>query len=338
MPSYDGSGLVNLMAEIEGRLGGSPQVGGLTDSRTLADAATVVLVLFDGLGVAQLGHPDSEAFGPSFAGTLTCGFPSTTTVSLSTVATGLPPAQSGAVGHLTFYPELDKVVNTLKWIDLNGQTVPYDYPSVLPSRNLWERLRSAGVEPITVQPGGFQGSPLSRVLYRGARFEPAWDWPDLIEATISLAAEPRRFVFTYVPFVDVAGHSFGLESAEFTEALKVAASIWEGIIGGLPPGVTVVGTADHGLMEVAETNKVPVRGYEGMRFAGDARCLQVWGEGIAEMASDLGGTIIDGLSMLGPDPSAKTRLHLPEAFVLAPSGVGFYPPAFDRRLFAYHGD
>jgi len=51
-PSYEGRGLVNLVAEIERRLTGtSPSPG--TDrelSRLIPDADTYVLVLFDGLG------------------------------------------------------------------------------------------------------------------------------------------------------------------------------------------------------------------------------------------------------------------------------------------------
>ena len=61
---------------------------------------------------------------------------------------------------------------------------PTAEPSMLPAPNLWERLRSVGVEPVTVQPGDFTGSPLSQMLYRGARFEAAWDVEDLVTATV----------------------------------------------------------------------------------------------------------------------------------------------------------
>lgn len=325
------------MASIEHGLGGSPSSPTLQSGADFGEPASIVLVLFDGLGIAQMQHQTARVFRASLGTELECGFPSTTTVSLSTVATGLAPSQHGTVGHLSWYPELGQVVNTLKWIDLTGSPVASDYASVLPGPNLWERMRALGVEPITVQPGGFQGSPLSRVLYRGARFEPAWDWPDLVEATISLASTPRRLIFTYVPFVDVAGHSFGLTSSEFTEAMKVAASIWEGVLAGVPPDVAVVGTADHGLVEVEERDKIKVRGFDGLRFAGDARVLQVWGEGASGLTERIGGVKLDGAELLGADPSEKTLSHLPDAWVAAPDGAGFFPPAFDRRLHAYHG-
>ena len=335
LPSYDGAGLVNLIAEIESRMIGSALAPGLDES--LPDAPTYVLVLFDGLGVAQLAHPDAGGLARSLSGTLTCGFPSTTSTSLSTVVTGLPPSQHGTIGHLVYRDDLGKVVNTLKWMDLAGQSVAFDYPKVLPAPNLWERLRSGGIEPITVQPGGFQASPLSRALYRGARFEAAWDWEDLIKATVSLAAEPGRFIFTYVPFVDVAGHTFGLDSSEFGEAMRVAATIWEGIAGGVGPDVVIAGTADHGLLAVDEESKIRVRGLDKLRFAGDSRVLQVWGAEVSDVVERFGGEEMDGLPLLGPDPTEATLARAPDAWIHAPPDSGLYPPAFDRRLRAYHG-
>ena len=156
------------------------------------------------------------------SGTLHSPFPSTTSVSLATVATGLPPAAHGLVSHLAWIEEAGGVVNTLKWVDLAGLAVTHDYAAVLPDPNLWERLGSAGVEAITVQPGPFAGSPLSRLLYRGARFESAWDDQDLVEATVQLAASPHRLIFAYVWQVDFAGHVHGMGSPEFAAAVQLA--------------------------------------------------------------------------------------------------------------------
>ena len=88
-PSYDGSGLVNLVAEIETRMGSTPPSPGLIDGSGIPDAATYVLVLFDGLGVAQLEHSGAGSFRSTMASSLDSPFPSTTTVSLATVATWL---------------------------------------------------------------------------------------------------------------------------------------------------------------------------------------------------------------------------------------------------------
>lgn len=340
-PSYDGSGLVNLVAEIERRLTGSSPSPGLVDSTSVDDAATYVLVLFDGLGVAQLEHPEASVFRSSLAGSLDAPFPTTTSVSLSSVASALPPSRHGQVAHLTWYPDLDLVVNTLKWVTVDGDPVPYDYGALLPRPNLWERLRAGGVEPVTVQPGDFQTSPLTRAMYRGARFEGAWDADDLIEATVSLAGEPDRFIFTYVPFVDVAGHMTGQGSEEFTAAMKVAATIWDGLASGLAPGATLIGTADHGLMEVTEADKLLVRDprFDTLRFAGDPRGVHLWGdcELMDDLATSVGGALVDPLQWLGPDPTEKTHSHVGERLLVAPEGKAVLPRGFDKRLRCYHG-
>lgn len=340
-PSYHGSGLVNLVAEIERRLTGSSPSQGLADPSSVGDAPTYVLVLFDGLGVAQLEHPEALAFRSSLAGSLDAPFPTTTPVSLSTVASALPPSRHGQVAHLTWYPDLDLVVNTLKWVTVDGDPVPYDYGALLPRPNLWERLRAGGVEPVTVQPGDFQTSPLTRAMYRGARFEGAWDAGDLVEATMSLAGEPGRFVFTYVPFVDVAGHMTGQGSEEFTAAMKAASAIWEGLATGLAPEVVLVGTADHGLMEVTEDDKLLVRDprFDTLRFAGDPRGVHLWGdrELMDDLATSVEGTLVEPLPGLGPDPTEKTLSHVGERLLLAAEGKVVLPRGFDKRLRCYHG-
>jgi len=340
-PSYDGSGLVNLVSELELRMTGNSVFPSLSSSAAIPEASTYVLVVFDGLGVAQLEHGEARPFRSTVAGTLDAPFPTMTNVSLATVATGLSPSRHGQVAHLSWYPDLEKVVNTLKWVTLGGDPVVYDYAALLPRPNLWERLRASGVEPITVQPGDFQSSPLTREMYRGARFEGAWDASDLAGATVALASEPGRLIFTYVPFVDFAGHVFGQGSEEYAEAMKLAASVWEDILSGLPPGAAVAGTADHGLMEVSESDKYLVRDprFDGLRFAGDPRGVQVWGEPglIDDLVSLTGAGLADPAPLLGPDLSDEARSRLGERVVLAPPGKVILPKAFDKRLRCYHG-
>jgi len=340
-PSYNGSGLVNLVSELELKMTGSSVFPSLSDAAAIPNASTYVLVLFDGLGVAQLDHADARLFRSTMSASLDAPFPTMTNVSLATVATSLPPSRHGQVAHLAWYPDLEKVVNTLKWVTLGGDPVVYDYAALLPRPNLWERLRASCVEPITVQPGDFQTSPLTREMYRGARFEGAWDAADLAEATVALASEPGRLIFTYVPFVDFAGHVFGQGSEEFTEAMKLAAAVWEGIVSGLPPGAVAVGTADHGLVEVSEKDKFLIRDprFDSLRFAGDPRGVQVWGDPVLidDLVTFTGGELVDPAPLLGPGLSDDARSRLGEKVVLALPGTTIIPRGFDKRLRCYHG-
>jgi hypothetical protein len=342
-PSYHSRGLVNLMAELETRLiGGAPSPPLDPEiAASIPEGKSYVVVLFDGLGVAQLAHPAAAPLLRSHRATLHAPFPSTTSVALATVATGLAASQHGLVSHLVWLEEAGRVVNTLKWVDLAGEMVPHDYSSVLPRPNLWERLRRSGIEPITVQPSAFERSPLSRLVYRGARFEPTWDDHDLVEATIALAAEPGRLIFTYFWPVDFTGHVHGLESSEFSDSLAVASNLWDGILAAVPPDVTVLGTADHGLLEYSEDDKILIRQKEfrGLRFAGDPRGVQVWGEHelLVQLAKATGAEAVDPLRLLGPDPIPQAKERTGDALLLAPPGKVLLPPGFDKRLHCYHG-
>ena len=71
-------------------------------------------------------------------------------------------------------PDLGRVVNTLKWVDLAGAPVDHDYSSVLPRPNLWERLSAAGVERIVraVEPCEYEkvyGAFWDRVIERDGK-------------------------------------------------------------------------------------------------------------------------------------------------------------------------
>jgi hypothetical protein len=342
-PSYNGAGLVNLIAEIETRLIGSSASPPLqTDlASAIPDAETYVLVLFDGLGTAQLSHPLAHGFRNATAGTLEAPFPTTTSVSLATVATGLPPSQHGQIAHLSWMPDLGKVVNTLKWLTTTGDPVNYDYATALPGPNTWERLRAGGIEPITVQPGDFSGTPLTRALYRGARFEGAWSEEEIATATGQLAGQPHRLIFTYVPHVDFAGHVYGLDSDEFGEAMRIASTIWDEIAAALPPNVVLIGTADHGLLPFEDEAKTMIRDprFDSLRFAGDTRGVQLWGEPdlMAELALQVGGELADPSELIGPDPTETALGRIGERVLLAPEDRVIIPKGFDKRLRSYHG-
>ena len=334
------------MAELERRLvGDAPGTGLAPDlASALPEAASYVLVVFDGLGTTQLEHPAAADLRASLAGTLHAPFPTTTTVSLATVATGLSPTGHGVIGHFVWLPGLG-VVNTLKWISPFGERLDVDTSGFLPSPNLWERLAAAGLEPITVQPGDFAGSPLSRALYRGCRFEPVYGERELAEAVTDLAAEPGRLVFTYLPHVDFAAHVWGQASTQYADAMRTVAVTWDAIRRRLPSGAALVGTSDHGHLDYAAEDKILVRAaaYDDLLFWGDPRGLLVRGDGrtIDKLAAEVGATSIfpEDLSVLwGPgERHPELASRTPDRLLLSPEGHVLLPRGFDKRLTGYHG-
>lgn len=342
-PDYSGGSLVNLMAELELRLGGSPLLPTLHAplADEIPEAATYVLVVFDGLGAAQLGHP-SATLDVDLAGTIDAPFPTTTTVSLATVATGLPPSQHGLLGYQLWMPEVGHVANTIKWTTLWGESFEFNTGGLLPAPNLWERLTAAGVEPITVQPGHFAGSPLSQALYRGCRYEPVFTVEEVIAATIDLAAGSSRLVFVYVPHVDFAAHVHGQGSPEYAESLAVASRIWEDIATRLPPGAVMLGTADHGHADFAAEQQVriPKELETDRTFYGDSRVMFVRGDDSPAFAP-LPSSWIPVAEMIdwwGPEPRHEAfHERAPDAVLLADDDAVLLHTHSDKRLIGQHG-
>ncbi len=339
-PDYTGRGLLNVAAELELRLTGSALAPGLDPPDALPRGEGYVLVVIDGLGADRV--PGS--LRAAHRGTLEAGFPTTTTTSLSTLVTGTAPTGHGVIGHVLYLPPVAEAVNVLKWVTPDGRNVTHDYASVLPAPNLWERLAAAGVEPITVQPGPFMGSPLSRMLYRGCRFEPAWTVEELVTVTVDVA-RPGRLVLTYFPDVDVAAHVEGQGSKTHRRAIDTAAFIWESLATRLPDDIGLVGTADHGLIDYAPADKIMIRDrrYDPLRFFGDPRSVYVSGPDVLidELVAETEAISVprDELrAWLGPGPAhPELESRLPDRLLLAPTGKLLLPRPFDKRLIGYHG-
>ncbi|MGQ0848097.1 MAG: alkaline phosphatase family protein [Actinomycetota bacterium] len=345
--SHSGGGLLNLVAELESRLTGSAPADGLNPhlAREIPRASTVVLVLIDGLGDAQLAHPAAAAIRADRRASLEAPFPTTTTVSLSTVATGMAPVTHGVIAHLLWLEGIGRVVNTLKWVDLTGTPVAYPTEDLLPAPNLWERLSAAGIEPVTVQPAGFASTPLTAALYRSCRFVGAETADDFVTRTLAETSWPGRFIFTYLPPVDFAAHVYGMGSPEYAESLRQVTSIWAALADRLPSDVVMVGTADHGMVTVPETAKLLIRDdlYRPLEFFGDPRAVMVRGSArlTQRLADETGAELIDPdrfTTWLGPGPfHPRLRNRLPDFVLLAPPESVILPPGFDKRLVGYHG-
>ena len=350
-PDYSGGSLNNLMAELEWRLtrtAPTPRLHApLADQ--VPEASTYVLVLIDGLGVHQLDHPAAGPLAAAHRGTIDAPFPTTTTVSLASVATGLPPRRHGWIGHFVLLPGHPTPVNSLRWVDATSRAVAFDTPGLLPGPNLWERLVGAGIEPITVQPAAYRGTPLTKALYRGCRFEGVANTDELVRATVELARVPGRLIFAYYPSVDISAHMHGTASPEYARALADVATAWDRMAAYLPGHAAIVGTADHGVVAIAQSGKRRLhrRDNPGLTLFGDPRSLYVSGpqKRIEEMGTGLPATWYPRKSLeplWGPegDPGhigPPAPLTKPDGAFLAHNGRVLLPGHMDKRLVGYHG-
>ncbi len=346
IPTYAGNNLVNLVADLERRLTGeSPTRGLRSDLAALIPAARhYLLVIIDGLGSSQLSHPQASKMRASRRGSLEAPFPTTTTVSLSSISTGLTPLQHGVIGYRQWLPDLGKVVSLLRWTDLVGKAVEYDTASFLPAPNLWERLNTRQVRGVVVQPAAFFDTPLSRMLYRGAEMR-GYSSPSEVDPAYLVTRSKRTLAMVYHHAVDVAAHEKGQPSPEYGRAIAAADRLWARLAARLPPDTVMVGTADHGHLDIPAEGKINLTRADthGMLWWGDSRSLMLRGpqDRIRALAERTGSEIIPGQRLrrwLGrgqPHPDLESRL--PDALLPAVDRTGIFPKGMDNQKTGHHG-
>lgn len=344
VPDYDGGSLVNVVAELEHRLTGNSSSPRLNDDLgvQMPEADSYVLVLFDGLGSRQLSHPHATDLASTLTETIDAPFPYTTTVSMSTVATGLPPSQHGILAYQLWMEEVGRVVNTIHMTTQWGEALDLEYDEILPRPNLWERLGEDNIDSIVVQPGHFDRTPLTRTLYRGAHFQPYWDEREAVDLTVDAASSPARLVFLYLPHVDFAAHVGGQESPEYDAAMVTANSVWRDLCERLPNTCTLIGTADHGHVDIAEDHKVRLRpdAGKGLILYGVERAMFVKGDG-ASLADGIPATWVPSGQLpelwgTGPmHPSFEDRR--PDGILFADDDHAVFHKHSNDRLVGYHG-
>jgi hypothetical protein len=339
-PDYAGGSIVNLVASIEQRLTGSTTGVPLRDE-LVPESSSYLLVLLDGLGDGQLAHSDAAALATSRAGAVDTVFPTTTTTALASIATANAPAQHGLLGYELWLPEADGPVNTIHWKPVGGgDVVDIDFNGFLPSPNLWERLAAAEREPVTVQPANFAGTPLSRVLYRGCRYEPVDTYEAWLEAAIALVAEPGRLVFAYFGAIDVAAHLRGQQSEEYAGAIRLASALWERLALRLPQGASLIGTADHGHVDVVSTVKLTAELQKLGEVYGDGRTIFARSD-VSQLGDGLPATWVEGAELAswfgqGP-PNRSYAARAPAGVLAADDGVRLLHDNSDPRLVGTHG-
>lgn len=261
---------------------------------------------------------------------------------MSTVATALPPSQHGILAYHLWMEEVGKVVNTIHMTTPWGDALDLDYDKILPRPNLWERLAVRGIESITIQPGHFDRTPLTRALYRGAQFRPYWSEVEAVDLTLEAALEPGRLVFLYIPHVDFAAHVGGQGSAEYDTAMDTANTIWKQLAQRIPSTVALIGTADHGHVDIADDHKVRLGNDAGVNrtLYGVERAMFVKGDG-AHLADGIPATWVPAAQLPelwgGGPMHPRFEERRPDGILFAHDTYAVFHKHSNDRLVGYHG-
>lgn len=237
-PDYDGAWVGAIVPAALG--GGDPSCL----PAPARDCSGIVLLVLDGLGWdAVQDHRDRLPVLSAMAGgPVTTVFPSTTASALTSITTGLPPAEHGLIGFRMRVG--GRVLSTLQW-RLVGEGAPPAPEQVQPHPPFLGRQVSV-VTRTEFSDGGF-----SQAHLRGARSF-GWQTPAvLVHQCGRLARERAPFVYAYYDGVDKVAHAHGLSDGFYTAELSAADRLAGDLLATLPPDYALVVSSDHGQVEVA---------------------------------------------------------------------------------------
>lgn len=270
LPDYGGRSLSSLLPSVAARLGVRPHA----DVLGLPDARCYVVLLVDGLGWQQLwDYAASADYLASLAGApLTCGVPSTTATSLTSLGTGRPPGEHGLVGYRFRNPATGEAMNALSW---DGG--PDDVTAFQPYPPLYEAIDSACVAPTR-----FERTALTQAGMRGARFVRVHDEHDPDERIAATVAATRDagIVYVYERLLDHTGHGHGVGSWRWLNVLSWVDDLARSLRAALDGDVCLLVTGDHGMVNVRADRYLVVErmpelgGYD--LLAGEARFRHVY--------------------------------------------------------------
>ncbi|NCD18643.1 MAG: phosphodiesterase [Actinobacteria bacterium] len=243
----------------------------------LPAARRACVVLVDGLGHTQLtersGHFPFLRTMLRDCSLLETVVPSTTAAAITSIGTGLNPGATGMLGYTVREPRSGELLNMIKWDQ--GLVTPEDWQR---RDTLAQRLASP-VRFASVGPGRFVGSGLNRAAFRGARDVSAEDLADRVDVTVAeLRSGTADVVYLYWGEVDHVGHVSGWGSWEWGEEASRTDRELRRLAAMLPRDTLLVITADHGMVDVAESidaARVPelVRGVD--LISGEPRAMHV---------------------------------------------------------------
>jgi len=277
LPEYGTGSLAELPGSLLAALG-------LSEPNALAiePAERICLFVVDGLGAELLrAHPETAPFLSGLSRrTLPAGFPATTVTSLRSLGTGLTPGEHGMLGLSLAVPGTGHLFNCLRWTLPGGLTMDPDVWQ--PAPTVYQRAAAHGLDPVYVAPGAFEGSGLTRAVYRGVRYVAADTVDDRVARVREALRSPSRaHVTVYYGDLDAAGHMHGWGGEEWLAQLAIVDDMARRLAEALPPGSALYVTADHGMINA--TQKVDAESdpalTEGVAMlGGEARARHVYAE------------------------------------------------------------
>jgi hypothetical protein len=357
IPRYGEASLSDVMPSVLAAL----EAGG-ENRIALAPSQRVVVLLVDGMGLLSLReHAAAAPYLSSMDCTeLTVGFPTTTSTSLASLSTGVPAGEHGFTGYTSYDEAAGDVVNWLAWQpvgrkdDLRDRLVP---EVVQPLPTVWEQAADAGVSVTVASSRAFEGTGLTRAVFRGGRFHGVTTGGDAIAIAADAADHGyRSLVYAYIAELDFVGHVRGAGTDAWAAQLGLVDRQVELLADRLPAGTTLLVTADHGMADMpaeatidADAENSPLRAGV-VALAGEPRMrhvhcepgarddvLATWTELLGDQAWVVTGDDAVAAGLFGPVVTPSAQRKIGDVLAMSRGDLGVVQRKRESRLSSMPG-
>ena len=262
------------LADLMPSLAAAMAVPGYVDRLAVGPVTQAVVLLVDGLGWELLrANLDAAPFLADLAAesgrAITTGFPSTTVTSLGSLGTGHAAGVHGLVGysfdlggpavgppaaganHGAGANYAAGLLNPITWPETIDPLV------VQPGETLFQRATADGVAVTHVAPRKLKAGGLTKAALRGGAFCGADTMGEIVDATAAALGGPgRTLVYVYSGDLDNVGHRRGCQSEGWRAQLAHVDLLARHLVHVLPPHAALFITADHGMVDVPQDQRV----------------------------------------------------------------------------------
>lgn len=316
----------------------------------------VLVVFIDGLGHQNLkaasGHAPFLANEATRGQILQAAFPSTTSVNITTFATGVKPGEHGVIGHVVKDSYFAKSINLL-----NGWTEETDPTQWQPTETISEKALTFGVVTNVISASEYRDTGFTQATMRSVQFHAADDLEDRFGTALRLLNSNERSInYLYIQELDQLGHAKGWETSEWRNLLEKINNLVERFSRQIPSDAGLVITSDHGMLDTSDSKRIELADLlnsVGVEFVGgDTRSMYVYLAGEASKSAALESLegspfftahAIEQLVEAGlyGEIGERASARLPDIVLLAKGSNTLYHERFSKprsyRMIAHHG-
>src|SRR6056300_12267 len=280
----------------------------------ILNAETINFVLADGLGNENLKISRSDYLKSFNSFSVNSTFPSSTNVALSTINYVTKPCDTSILGYYLFDKVQYGLINALNWNYKNKDLLKDE--DIKDNKTIRTTLKARGITSNNLQP------------------------KDLINSALSFL--DNRFNFIYYPNIDISAHVFGVGSEEWHTEIVIFENFIKKLNNSQSRKTYTLITADHGLTNIPEDNRIYLDYSDDIEIFGDQRSVYINGESskVRQLFKDVPGNFLTNdevKQLLGnPESNLSKRLYPDYCFLVA-DGYIVFPKHLKAELVGYHG-